>query len=107
MSRVYLIRHAKPSATWGGDDDDPGLDEQGHAQARRAADTLLALPPDQRPTRVVSSPLRRCQETAQPFAAAIGVTVEIDPLVGEVPTPSGLSAEERGPWLRNAFTGDW
>ena len=107
MSRVYLIRHAKPSATWGGDDDDPGLDEQGRAQARKAADTLLALPPEQRPTRVVSSPLRRCQETARPFAEAIGATLEIDPAVGEVPTPSGLSAEERGPWLRNAFGGRW
>jgi broad specificity phosphatase PhoE len=107
MSRVYLIRHAKPSATWGGDDEDPGLDEQGQAQAKKAAETLLALPPEQRPTRVVSSPLRRCQETAKPFADAIGVTLEIDPAVGEIPTPSALSAEERGPWLRAAFGGRW
>jgi broad specificity phosphatase PhoE len=107
MSRIYLIRHAKPSATWGGDDDDPGLDETGQAQARAAAEALLALPPGERPTRVVSSPLRRCQETARPFAEAIGATLEIDPLVGEVPTPAGLSPAERGPWLRNAFTGHW
>ena len=107
MSRVYLIRHAKPSATWGGDDDDPGLDAQGQAQAQAAAETLLALPADQCPTRVVSSPLRRCRETAQIFADAIGVVVEIDPAVGEIPTPSALSAEERGPWLRKAFTGRW
>ena len=107
MSRIYLIRHAKPSATWGGDDDDPGLDEQGHAQARRAAEALLALPPEHRPTRVVSSPLRRCQETARPFADAIGRTLEIDPAVGEIPTPAALSAEERGPWLRAAFGGRW
>lgn len=107
MSRVYLIRHAKPSATWGGDHDDPGLDEQGRAQARQAAQTLLALPPEHRPTRVVSSPLRRCQETARPFAEAIGAALEIDPAVGEIPTPSALSPEERGPWLRNAFGGRW
>jgi len=107
MSRVYLIRHAKPSATWGGDDDDPGLDAQGQAQAEAAAQTLLALPPDQCPTRVVSSPLRRCRETAHPFADAIGATLEIDPAVGEIPTPSALSAEERGPWLRKAFAGRW
>jgi broad specificity phosphatase PhoE len=68
---------------------------------------LLALPPEQRPTRVVSSPLRRCQETAKPFADAIGQTLEIDPAVGEIPTPSALSAEERGPWLRAAFGGNW
>jgi broad specificity phosphatase PhoE len=107
MSRVYLIRHAKPSATWGGDDDDPGLDEHGRAQARRAAEALLALPPEHRPTRVVSSPLRRCQETARPYAEAIGATLEIDPAVGEIPTPSALSPEARGPWLRQAFGGRW
>ena len=107
MSRVYLIRHAKPSATWGGDDDDPGLDDIGRAQAKKAADTLLALPPQLRPTRVVSSPLRRCQETAKPYADAIGVALEIDPAVGEVPTPAGLPPEERGPWLRASFEGAW
>jgi len=107
MSRVYLIRHAKPSATWGGADDDPGLDDTGKAQAKAAAKALLALPGSERPTRVVSSPLRRCQETAQPYAAAIGAQLEIDPLVGEIPTPAALSAEARGPWLRKAFGGLW
>jgi broad specificity phosphatase PhoE len=107
MSRVYLIRHAKPSATWGGDDDDPGLDETGRAQAQAAAKALLALPEGERPTRVVSSPLRRCQETARPFAEAIGAALEIDPLVGEIPTPKALGPDERGPWLRKAFTGRW
>jgi broad specificity phosphatase PhoE len=105
MSRVYLIRHARPSATWGGDDDDPGLDATGQAQARAAAEALLAAP--ERPTRVVSSPLRRCQETARPFAEAIGARLEIDPLVGEIPTPKALSADARGPWLRKAFQGRW
>ena len=107
MSRVYLIRHARPSATWGGDDDDPGLDAVGQGQAEAAARALLALPERLRPTRVVSSPLRRCRETAAPFAAAIGAEVEIDPAVGEIPTPSALGPAERGPWLRNAFGGRW
>ena len=48
MSRVYLIRHAKPSATWGGDDDDPGLDDLGLAQpagsAAGRADPDAAVP---------------------------------------------------------------
>src|SRR5580698_1046835 len=107
MSRIYLIRHARPSAKWGGDEDDPGLDEVGGGQVEAAARALLALPAEVRPTRVVSSPLRRCRETAQPFADAIGVEVEIDALVGEIPTPKARSAEERGPWLRKAFTGRW
>jgi broad specificity phosphatase PhoE len=107
MSRVYLIRHARPSATWGGDDDDPGLDGVGQGQAEAAAKALLALPASLRPTRVVSSPLRRCRETAAPYAAAIGAEVEIDPAVGEIPTPASLGAAERGPWLRQAFGGNW
>jgi broad specificity phosphatase PhoE len=107
MARLYLIRHGKPSATWGGDDDDPGLDETGQAQARAARDWLMALPAHERPTKVVSSPLRRCRETAEPTARALGVEIEVDARVGEIPTPMGLSADERGPWLREAFAGTW
>jgi broad specificity phosphatase PhoE len=108
MTRLYMIRHGKPASTWGEEaDPDPGLDAAGHAQARAAADALMALPAEHRPTRVFSSPLRRCRETAKPFAEALGVVAEIDPLVGEIPTPSNISAAERGSWLRNAFTQRW
>ena len=107
MSRIYLIRHARPAAGWGGADDDPGLDDAGKAQAQAAARLLAALPDALRPTGVVSSPLRRCRETAQPFANAIGAEVAIDPRVGEIPTPAGLAPAARGPWLRQAFAGRW
>ena len=53
----------------------------------------------------MSSPLRRCRETAEPTAQALGVTVEIDPRVGEIPTPAALRPAERGPWLRKSFAG--
>lgn len=105
--RTYMIRHGKPSATWGDDDDDPGLDDAGHAQAKAAAAVLLALPEPARPTRVVSSPLRRCRETALPFADALGVELIIDPRVGEIPTPKGIAHADRGAWLREAFAGRW
>jgi broad specificity phosphatase PhoE len=107
MTRVYMIRHGKPSSTWGDADEDPGLDDTGREQARAAAEALLALPEDQRPTRVVSSPLRRCRETAAPFAAALGVEIVIDAGVGEIPTPSRVSHDDRSAWLRNAFGGRW
>ena len=107
MARLYLIRHGKPAAVWGGGDDDPGLDATGQAQARAARDWLMALPTGERPSKVVSSPLRRCRETAEPTAQALGVAVEVDPRVGEIPTPAALSPEERGPWLRKAFAGTW
>ncbi|HEY3694268.1 histidine phosphatase family protein [Phenylobacterium sp.] len=107
MARIYLIRHGKPASAWGQADDDPGLDATGRAQAGAVRDALLALPPAERPVRVVSSPLRRCRETARPLAEVLGVQIEIDPAVGEIPTPAALAPEDRAPWLRRAFAGLW
>ncbi len=107
MSRLYLIRHGKPAAVWGEADEDPGLDETGRAQAEAARDYLLSLPEADRPKRVVSSPLRRCRETAIPTAEALGVEIEIDAKVGEIPTPKNLTTEDRPAWLRAVFQGKW
>jgi broad specificity phosphatase PhoE len=105
--RVHFVRHGRPAASWGGGDEDPGLDETGRRQAAAVAETLLMLSGPDRPTRVVSSPLRRCRETAGPLAKALGVPVEIDPAVGEIPTPEGIDPAERPAWLRDAFKGTW
>lgn len=107
MPRLYLIRHGKPATVWGQGDEDPGLDDAGRAQAAAARDWLLARPAGERPERVVSSPLRRCRETAAPTAEALGVEVEIDPIVGEIPTPQALHPTERSSWLRQVFQGTW
>jgi len=107
MTRLYLIRHGRPDAAWGAEDPDPGLDAVGRAQAEAARDWLLALPEAERPRGVVSSPLRRCRETARPTAEALGVAMEIDPAVGEIPTPSAIAPADRPAWLRRAFEGDW
>lgn len=107
MARVYMIRHGRPASGWGdeGADPDPGLDDVGRAQAEAASAALLALP--EPPTLVLTSPLRRCRETAAPFAAALGRAPVIEPRVAEIPTPKALSAAERPDWLRAAFTGTW
>jgi broad specificity phosphatase PhoE len=76
-------------------------------QANAARDYLMGLPEHDRPKRVVSSPLRRCRETALPTAEALGVDLEIDPSVGEIPTPKALTNEERPAWLRKVFQGAW
>jgi broad specificity phosphatase PhoE len=107
MNRLYLIRHGRPASTWGGADDDPGLDDEGKTQARAVAAKLASLPPESRPVKVVSSPLLRCRETAQPLADLLGVAVEIDAAVGEIPTPAGLASAERPAWLRRSFAGPW
>jgi len=104
---IHLVRHGRPASDWGGADADPGLDSKGLEQARAVAERLLSAPEADRPRRVVSSPLRRCRETAAPLAEAIGVALVIDPAVGEIPTPSTIPIETRGAWLRNAFLGTW
>lgn len=107
MARLYMIRHGRPSAVWGGHDEDPGLDDHGRVQAAAARDWLLSRPASERPKRVVSSPLRRCRETAEPTALALGVALEIDPAVGEIPTPAALAPADRPAWLERAFAGAW
>ena len=107
MNRLQVIRHGRAASSWGDADEDPGLDAVGHAQAAEVAAAIMALPEADRPTRVVSSPLRRCRETAAPLAQALGVEMLVDPRVGEIPTPAGLSAADRPAWLRKAFEGAW
>ena len=109
MRTVHLIRHGKPISNWGevGADPDPGLDAQGISQAEEAAQVLAALPEDARPVRIVSSPLRRCRETAEPLSRLLGLPVEIEPGVAEIPSPKGLAGGARTDWLRGAFSKTW
>lgn len=68
---LHLVRHGRTASNAGGlllGRADPELDEVGRVQA---AALVSAVPP---PARVISSPLRRCRETA----AAFGVPVEVD-----------------------------
>lgn len=103
MSRIYLVRHGRAAAGWD-DDPDPGLDDLGREQAARTAARLAELAP----MNLVSSPLRRCRETAA-FLAQLwpGAAVEIDERVSEIPSPDGVPLGRRLPWLRTAMAGSW
>lgn len=102
MPTLYLVRHAKPAATWG-EDPDPGLDATGQTQASTTAATLA-----QRTTglRILTSPLRRCRETALPLERTWDRAAEVFPPVAEIPSPP-LSLAERQGWLRRAMAGTW
>lgn len=103
MNRVYLVRHGRAAAGWD-DDPDPGLDDVGQEQARATAQHLSVLGP----LAVVSSPLRRCQETARFLADMWGSTsVTIEPRVTEIPSPDGFPLGQRVSWLREAMAGRW
>lgn len=107
MARVYMIRHGNAASAWGqpGSIPDPGLDELGQTQAQAACTALLGLADP--PGLIVTSPLKRCRETAAPFARALGVEPAVEPRVAEIPTPSAVAPEARGAWLRAAFGATW
>lgn len=96
MARVFLIRHARPSQAWGGGEADPGLSDLGRAQAEAAAASLLGLGELQ----VVSSPMRRCVETAAPYSARRGLSPIIEARVSEV---AAEGVEDRPAWLQERF----
>ena len=101
MAIIYMIRHGHAAASFT-DDLDPGLSELGRSQAVESAKVLQGLGP----VKILSSPLKRAQETAIPFAQQSGIKVEIEKRVAEVPSP-GLSLADRGPWLSQVMQGNW
>src|ERR1700674_1390206 len=102
MARLVLVRHGEPTASWGEHDRDPGLSPIGVAQAGDVASQRES----RGPAPILTSPLRRAQETAAPLARAWGVTPRIETAVGEIPTPPALSIP-RVDWLRQVLAGCW
>jgi broad specificity phosphatase PhoE len=79
---VHLLRHGEvdnPTGILYGQLPGFHLSELGRKMARRAAETLA----DRDIVRVVSSPLERAQETAQPCAERLGLEVVTDPRLTE------------------------
>ena len=98
-----MVRHGRAAAGWD-TDVDPGLDEIGQQQAEATATRLAVLPK----VRLVSSPMKRCQETASYLSAKWSkAAVGIEPLVTEIPSPDGYGLGERIDWLRAAMAGSW
>jgi broad specificity phosphatase PhoE len=62
-----------------GEGSDPDLSADGIEQAKRLPGALARFPI----TRLVSSPQRRAVQTAQPVAAELGLTIEIDERIAE------------------------
>lgn len=102
MPRLYLVRHGRAAAGWNVDPD-PELDDLGRRQAEDVAKVLQGVGP----LAILSSPLRRCQETSRPLAGKWGIEVAIEPRVAEIPSPAGHTLETRVEWLRAAMAGTW
>jgi len=99
---LHLVRHGRAAAGWDADPD-PGLDATGHEQALAVSVRLAGL--GARP--VLTSPYRRCRETAQPIAERWRTAPEVVAELGEIPSPDGVPIERRGEWLMGAMGGTW
>ena len=58
------------------------------------------------PLPIVTSPMRRCQETAAPLASRWGIVPVVDERVGEIQAPDH-DVETRGPWLNDVLRKTW
>lgn len=103
MPTIYMIRHGEAAAGWDADAD-PGLSEKGHAQAETVAREIENRVGRKLP--ILSSPLRRCRETAMPLSKSWNCEPVIETRVAEVPSPIE-ELEARGIWLRRLMTGKW
>jgi len=77
--QLLLIRHALPHRSDHGQGSDPELSAEGVEQAGRLPAALTRFPL----ARVVSSPQRRAVQTAEPVAAARGLSIDIDDRLAE------------------------
>jgi len=102
MARIYMVRHGKATAGFG-ENMDPGLDALGHSQAEAVAQKLKSMGP----LPILSSPLRRTQETAVPLATLWNRKPVIERAVAEIPSPKGMGLEDRVLWLRKVMAGSW
>ncbi len=102
MARITMVRHGRAEAGFG-EQMDPGLDALGREQADAVAAKLAGLGP----LPILSSPLRRAQQTAAPLATLWGRTPAIEHAVAEIPSPKGMTLEGRVAWLRKLMGGSW
>jgi len=97
MARLFLVRHGEPEDHWGGGGD-PGLSRFGKNQVDLCAQRLAELGP----LKIVSSPAKRAQESAAPAAKLQRQNIIVEPRIGEVPAPPGVSDVRE--WMRQNFS---
>ncbi|MEJ2171842.1 MAG: histidine phosphatase family protein [Woeseiaceae bacterium] len=100
--QIFLVRHGEPAAHWG-EERDPGLSERGREQASVASEHILELLDGG--TRIVSSPLLRARQTAEPLATALDADIEIDAAFREIPAPTDLTG--RPEWIKEFMQQTW
>ncbi|MBW1892038.1 MAG: histidine phosphatase family protein [Deltaproteobacteria bacterium] len=122
MPTIYLIRHGRAAAGWG-ESVDPGLDGTGKKQAAGILKTLGEM----QPMPIVSSPMARARETAEPLAKTWNCIPVIDsrftetaeplaktwnciPVIDsrftEIPTPANIPSSRKA-WIKAVLSKNW
>ena len=99
---IFLVRHGEAAASWS-EAPDPGLSECGRRQAEHTAKLLMRKVSDD--IRLLSSPLRRAIETAEPLANRLRQAVLVEEAFREIPSPVPLA--QRQQWLRQFMQQQW
>ena len=102
MLDIVLVRHGEAAASWG-QAADPGLSAAGQQQAAGAAESLREQVGAA--VQIVSSPLLRAVQTAQPLARLIQKPVHQDAAFSEIPAP--VSLPQRQQWLQQFMQQQW
>ena len=99
---IYLVRHGEAASSWS-ESSDPGLSELGARQAQDVANELRGQLGTE--AQLISSPLARARETAQPLAAALFLPIALREAFREIPAPVPLP--QRQSWLRQFMQQTW
>ena len=98
--KIFLIRHGEAAQSWD-QSSDPGLSELGKEQALECFNTLNENE-DLNQFNLISSPLKRAQETSLHFKKNLGKQLSLNEAFREIPSP-GISLLERKNWLQEVF----
>ena len=102
MIKIYLIRHGEAIDGW--TSLDPGLSKLGKKQAEELRSGLKKKLKDN--TDIISSPLLRCQETANISVSDSKKKIIIDDIFRELPSPI-KDLNKRVTWLKRVLPLNW
>lgn len=102
MFNLYFVRHGEAASSWD-QSTDPGLSDLGRQQALTVSKQISEM---SKPVNLVSSPLKRAQETSSPLSELWGTDVSIEPHIAEIPS-DGISFDQRRQWLNMLMQSDW
>ncbi len=106
MIKIYLVRHGEAIEGW--TSQDPSLSELGKSQAQSLMTVMDSVVDESsiNNTNVLSSPLKRCKETASLALQKKYLEIVINDNFRELPSPT-LDLEKRVNWLRRILPLTW